>query len=152
MSRYHNNHHKRHADQTPEEDAQNGFTRPRAQAALTPLVESPESGYELRECNGGQDHRVRREREIVKLYRRRQAVVPQTVLLPDRRRVQESGVGYEVRDEAQHVDCGKVDGRAGCGTSAEVEEWLGIEGERPANRIYPTKEVGEGRKERGHHV
>ena len=57
--------------------------------------------------------------------------VARRILSADERGGIEEGVGEEVGEEAESIDGGEVDGCAGCGSPAEVEERLRVEGEGP---------------------
>lgn len=53
------------------------------------------------------------------------------VLSADERRETKESVREEVTDEADDIDGGKVDGRAGSGMPSEVQDGLWIERKRP---------------------
>ncbi len=80
--------------------------------------------------------------QIVHLHRRRKALIPQRILLAYQRRIQKRGIRYEIGDKAKDVDEGEIDGCSAGGASPDVNDGLGVEGERPAEGVDPAEEVG----------
>lgn len=85
-----------------------------------------------------------RKGQIIQLHRRRQPMMPQRILLSYDRGIEEGGGGGEVGEETQDVDGGKVDGGAGGGLAAVVEDGLGVEGGGPGDGVDPAADGGEG--------
>ncbi len=67
--------------------------------------------------------------------------------MPYLRRVEKTGVGSEVGNETEEVDGRKVNRCPGSRFATEIEDWLRIEGERPAEGVDPAKEVGDNGEE-----
>jgi len=92
-----------------------------------------------------------RKCKVVELDRRSKTVIPQRILLTDERRVQEGRIRDKVAHEPEDVDSWEIDGRT-CGRlSAEVQERLRVEGQRPADGVDPTAELRNDLKKRDWH-
>ena len=83
-----------------------------------------------------------RKRKVVDLDRRGKTMVPQSVLPSNLRREQKRRIRCEVRNEAHHINSGKVDRAASGGLAAEVEDDLRVERERLVEEIDPVKKPG----------
>jgi hypothetical protein len=116
-----NQHDTRHA---ADADAQNTS----ADALARSLPEAPQRFPEHAESQGAQHNAVRGEGDVV-LPNRRLGLgwVSRRILRTNGRVREEESIGEEVEDEAECVDCGKVNGRPYRGMPPDVEDWLRIE-------------------------
>lgn len=130
-SLHHNCDQGRYSNHTSHHDTQDRPADPlRPLALVAPAVEL---AHEQR----AEDHRVRREGEVVEAHGRLgREGVPRCILRADERRQEEGGGGDGIGEEAEHVDGREVDGQTRDGVAAPVGQRLGVKGERPAQDAW----------------
>ena len=140
MPRSHNNSNNPDTQKAPYNNTRNPTTNPRPGTLPPLLIKSPQARHKLRDCNQARSKRMRRERQIIYLHRRRKPMMSLGILSSDLRRVYERRIRDKVCEEADHVYGGEIDCGSGCGTSTEVEDWLRVEGEGPAEGVDPAED------------
>lgn len=151
MSCSHDDSNNRDPNKASSQDAQYSYAGSSTGTPLASLVESPDRRKELRQSDRANNNGVTRESQVIELHRWRQPMMPERIFATYLWRVEKAGVRDEVRDEAQDVDSWEIDGRACRRLSAEVENRLRVEGERPANGVDPAEQRGYRREERSCH-